>query len=910
MTIRGSASRLRARLCEGPPRWLPSVATWLVVAASVALGRTTERGDVALAAALIGAALLAPPLGFVALIAGGLASPLAFATGTHTAIAFPLLAVPIVGASWLIEALWQRDFAVLRLPAVRAVCALALIAALATVVGNLPWLGFGITAPPPAQLGGLAVFVYSAATLIAAADRLRDVRWLQRITWVFLSFAALMVAARLMPEFVAASEWLLTGGAAGSLTWTWFAALAGAQAAINRDLNWRVRLLLGLAVLGELYYGLGAGREWVAGWLPPLAAVATVTVMTAPRLGAGLIGLGALAAAFNLPRVLARVLGGGNQYSLTTRLDAAQIILGKIIPANPLLGLGPANYYHVTPLFPIRGYAVHFSSHNTYVDLLAQTGLLGLLCFGWFAWAVGRRVWQLSTRARTGFARAYVIGASAGLVGTLAAAGLGDWLLPFVYNVTLEGLRTSLPAWLFLGGLLALGRRADLTERELTAAEYWTTPRVLAAVIAGAVLLRVTVAIALGDAAQPISGAADQFSYDTLAVRVLGGHGFSFPSAWYPYAEPDAPTAHWSYLYTLYLAGVYGLFGHHPLAARLMQAVASGAGCWLIFRIGRRLFDEQVGLAAALLTAVYAYFVFFNAALMTQTFYILAVLGAFDRALAIAARPTRGAWAVLGLCLGVGVLLRQTLLLFAPLLLAWTLWIAHGRARWRDAALAVGLLALSVVPWTVYNYVTFGDFLLLNSNGGYFLYSANHPDQGTEFDPSRVPPIPDALRGLPEPTVDRALFRAALGFVVDDPMRFLRLSWSRVGDYFWALPSAESATISNLARMCSFALYVPFMLFGLALSLGRWRLCLPIYLYVLVDTALHLASWAAPRYRLPSDALLMIFAGVAVVAIGRRSGLIAHRDGGRDATREGSADTTRRAVSARMANTGAAAPAA
>jgi hypothetical protein len=33
---------------------------------------------------------------------------------------------------------------------------------------------------------------------------------------------------------------------------------------------------------------------------------------------------------------------------------------------------------------------------------------------------------------------------------------LGDWVLPFVYNIGLQGFRTGLLAWLFLGGLVVL----------------------------------------------------------------------------------------------------------------------------------------------------------------------------------------------------------------------------------------------------------------------------------------------------------------------------------------------------------------------------------------------------------------------------------------------------------------------
>jgi 4-amino-4-deoxy-L-arabinose transferase-like glycosyltransferase len=419
--------------------------------------------------------------------------------------------------------------------------------------------------------------------------------------------------------------------------------------------------------------------------------------------------------------------------------------------------------------------------------------------------------------------------------------------------------------------MVALGRRVPDPARRV-ARWHWSTARWLLVIVAAAVLLRVAVALLLGDAATPLPGAADQVSYDILAQRVLAGYGFSFPTHWYPFTEPNTPTAHWSFLYTLYLAAIYSLVGHHPLGARLIQAVISGGGCWLVFRIARRLFDERVGLAAAALSALYAYFIYFGAALMTQAFFIVALLASIDRALEVADRPRAGAWAALGLSLGIGVLLRQTLLLYVPLLLAWLAWTTRGRMRWRDAALAVALLAMCVLPWTARNYAVFHDFLLLNANGGYFLYASNHPDQGTHFDPNFTARIPDDLIGSGEPAIDRALMRTALGFIAAEPGRFLRLVWSRAGSYFWVTPSAESSPISNLARLCSFTLAAPLMLYGLVCSRRRWRDCVPLYLYLLVDTTLHLASWSAPRYRLPSDALLMVFAGLAAIDLARRAG--------------------------------------
>ena len=399
----------------------------------------------------------------------------------------------------------------------------------------------------------------------------------------------------------------------------------------------------------------------------------------------------------------------------------------------------------------------------------------------------------------------------------------------------------------------------------------------LLAVITLATLLRIAVAIYLGDVANPVSGANDQYSYDALAQRVAGGYGFSFPTAWYPFTAADEPTAHWSYLYTLYLAAVYLLVGHHPLVARIIQTLLSAIGIWLTYRIGARLFGERAGLAAAALAAGYAYLIFFAAALMTQTFYIIALLAAINTALDLAERPSWRGWLLLGLALGIGALMRQTLLLFAPLLLAW-LWLKRPRTEGRGRSPVLGhpssvigllltltVIALFILPFTVYNYVTFHDFLLLNSNGGYWMYSSNHPNQGTHFDGTYAAPLPDNLRGLPEPALDRALYRQGIRFILDDPKRFLLLSLSRLDDYFWILPSANSSLASNLGRMLSYPLYLPFMLFGLYLSRHNWRQCLPIYLYILFEGALCIFTWAGPRYRLPSDALLMVFAGLAVM---------------------------------------------
>ena len=416
------------------------------------------------------------------------------------------------------------------------------------------------------------------------------------------------------------------------------------------------------------------------------------------------------------------------------------------------------------------------------------------------------------------------------------------------------------------------------------------------------VILRVAAALYLGDGVAELPGISDQLSYHSLALRVLEGHGFSFATDWWPATRAGEPTAHWSYLYTLYLAAVYWLFGPHPLAARLIQAVIAGAlHPWLAWRIARRVFSARVGLVAAALTAIYAYFIYYAAALMTETFYILAILWALDLAMGISESANQrigesaswqiGRWLLLGVALGVAALLRQVILLFVPFLFAWLCWttrntqhaIRNTQYVSRILCTLFVLVAL-ILPWTIRNYHVFARFVLLNTNAGYAFFWANHPIYGTNFvailppdGPSYQELIPPELRHLDEAALDQALFREGLRFVVEDPIRYALLSLSRVKDYFKFWPSRQSSLISNIARVGSFGVCLPLMLYGLvkakveakaeakvkakAPSISALTLALA---FVSIYTAIHLLSWALIRYRLPVDAVLLLFAALAI----------------------------------------------
>jgi 4-amino-4-deoxy-L-arabinose transferase-like glycosyltransferase len=292
----------------------------------------------------------------------------------------------------------------------------------------------------------------------------------------------------------------------------------------------------------------------------------------------------------------------------------------------------------------------------------------------------------------------------------------------------------------------------------------------------------------------------------------------------------------------------------------------------LVFLIGPRLVDEVTGLVAAALTAVYGYFIYYNAALMTETFFIIFVLFALYLGLELKERPTRRSWVLLGLALGVAGLLRQTALLFVPFLFLWLAWEQRKVGlRWRSFLIPVAVMALLILPWIVRNYLVYDQFPLLNSNAGYALYASSNPALETDWRNDRVViPIPEALRGANEAELNEALTRQGIEFIVSDPVRYLKLSIDKIWEFIKFWPSSDSSRTSNLVRGLSFGLYLPFMIMGLWLSLARRRDFMLLYLFVVIHSGIHLLSWPSLRYRLPVDAISMIFAALALLELARQ----------------------------------------
>lgn len=387
-----------------------------------------------------------PNLVYLLILLGGMFVPFAGPGGVNASVLGILFLIGIWALDMFVV---KREFKFLYSRPIRPLLYFMAISTVAFGVGQISWFTFANQAPLDAQIGGFAIYIMLPLIMLVTPNLIKDLFWLKVVFWAFIGLSMIYVVARTLG--VSFADSLFTNGyVANSMLWTWMSALLVSQIMYNHELGWRMRSLLIACTALVFYVAMVQQNDWKSGWVPPAVAVLALVGLRFKKLT-----IVAIPFAFAVGTYLVQDLILTDQYSWGTRVDAWLVVL-DISRVSPLIGLGFANYYFYAKVFTIRGYHIKFNSHSQFVDIVAQTGVLGLLCFFWILFEVGRLAWNLSLRLKDGFARGYAYGVLAGVVGCLMASFLVDWVLPFTYNIGMDGIRASVLPWIFFGGLISI----------------------------------------------------------------------------------------------------------------------------------------------------------------------------------------------------------------------------------------------------------------------------------------------------------------------------------------------------------------------------------------------------------------------------------------------------------------------
>jgi O-antigen ligase len=116
--------------------------------------------------------------------------------------------------------------------------------------------------------------------------------------------------------------------------------------------------------------------------------------------------------------------------------------------------MGPAGYHFY---FSLRINGFYQLSHNNYVDIVAQTGIVGSVFFVWMWLAMGWMTWRMYRSVpRQGFRYGLAISLVAAYCVSIVTMMLGDWITPFPYTQTLAGIDYTIWHWMMAGLTVAL----------------------------------------------------------------------------------------------------------------------------------------------------------------------------------------------------------------------------------------------------------------------------------------------------------------------------------------------------------------------------------------------------------------------------------------------------------------------
>jgi len=353
-------------------------------------------------------------------------------------------------------------------------------------------------------------------------------------------------------------------------------------------------------------------------------------------------------------------------------------------------------------------------------------------------------------------------------------------------------------------------------------------------------------------------------------------------------------------LYAYLLGLIFKLFGTGLMVPRLVQAVIGAASCAYIFRITRHAFGRGAALAAGLMASFYGPFLFYDGMIMKESlavfFFCVFTLHLLESDL----RQGGMLWSA-GLMLGLGALVRDNMILVAPVIGMYLLidpWVRprdDGPSAPRDAlsrlvAFSFGV-ALSLAPVAARHYFVAGELIPLTTGGGEVFYIGNNagadgryspppfvrPQSGVEHEDFRI----EAARrlGLPAGSITRAAsssywLQQGLEWIEDNPLSWLALEWRKLLLFLnhYELPDnqnyAHHRKLLPLLRLplVTFAWLVPLAAAGFVLTLRRWRDLIPLYLALDAYSLSVLVFFVFARFRLPAAALLLVFAGAGLVA--------------------------------------------
>ncbi len=344
---------------------------------------------------------------------------------------------------------------------------------------------------------------------------------------------------------------------------------------------------------------------------------------------------------------------------------------------------------------------------------------------------------------------------------------------------------------------------------------------------------------------------SDEKDYNELALSLSSGKGYVYPDR--------GPTSRTAPLTAAFFALVYMIFGYNIIIARIAQALVGTLTCFIMYVLGKQIFNEKVGLASAATAAIYPSFITFSGSLFSETLLIFLLVMSTYLLLKKDGILSMNSF-LSGLCFGLATLSRPSVILLPLFIFFMVAFFKKGASRETSKKILIVTVTMFIVimPWTIRNYRVHKKFVLVNTQLGYaILASYLYPDRGFGFQDAE---LQDRLTKGIDSEVERSrvLTRYTIDNIMKNPYKFIRLIplkflwfWEPFGGKDYGLGFSYDIIYGGVML---------FFLFGLVGSRAIWKDLLPIYALIGYFILVSLVFYASRRFRMQVEPFIIILA--------------------------------------------------
>ena len=395
--------------------------------------------------------------------------------------------------------------------------------------------------------------------------------------------------------------------------------------------------------------------------------------------------------------------------------------------------------------------------------------------------------------------------------------------------------------------------------------------KILFCIMSVGFLVRLAALFLLGRHVSP-----ETWEYNTIALNLIHKKGYLFHwnnTDYHSHAYP---------LYPMLTALSHILTGENYFILELCHILLSVATCYFIYAIGKKIFDERIGLLSAFLAALHPGLIVYATKLHELTLVVFLINLIFWYIAYSNQGKVRTA-VLIGTLIGAGMLTRPTFLFFLPAYGTY-LWISSKTRKHAAKMLLLACLCATVVitPWTLRNYHIHKKFVFITTNSAELFWRGNNPlatGTGLTKDMKTMPELApkeflNTLYSLNEIGQYDFFYSETIKFIKSNPAHFVKMILKKIYYFWWFSP--QTGLLYPKVWMQVYTLYYTFIfalfwvgIYKAAVSCAyeQKAMIVSIILFSVLVGMTHSLYYVEMRHRWSIESLMLIFSSAGIMVL-------------------------------------------